>query len=187
MSSENRSLSEKFQEYLNGFSWQQATFSKFAAFGLIVLVFIIDQWSKGLILEKLGGFVHDKQITPFFDLVLVRNKAVTFGMLGGVTDQFGPWIFILISLFASVFLGLCLWRAKSPVVALCCGLIIGGALGNAWDRFDRGGTVVDFLYFHIGEVSWYVFNLADTAIVGGVMIWMIYSFLNDRKKSSIEG
>ncbi|QCE35786.1 signal peptidase II [Acetobacteraceae bacterium] len=151
--------------------------------GLIVLVFLIDQWSKGIILEKLSGFVHAKEITPFFDLVLVRNKAVTFGMFGGVTDTLGPWVFIIISLMACMALGMYLWRTTSVLIALCCGLIIGGALGNAFDRLFRGGTVVDFLYFHIGEVSWYVFNLADTAIVGGVMIWIIYSFFSDKKNT----
>lgn len=186
MSLENLSLKERFQNYLNGFSWQQASFSKFAAMGLIILVFVIDQWSKAQILSKPFLFYGGaKEVTPFFDLVLVRNKAVTFGMFGGLSDTFGPWLFILISLAASIFLALCLWRAKNALVALCCGLIIGGALGNAWDRFYRDGKVIDFLYFHIGPVSWYVFNLADTAIVGGVMIWMIYAFIKERNKSSV--
>jgi signal peptidase II len=109
-------------------------------------------------------------VIPFFDLVLVWNKGISYGLFpqeGAV----GQWLLLAIKVAAVVLLWIWLARANSKLVALALGLIIGGAVGNAIDRLAHG-AVVDFVLFHVpmtnSEFNWYVFNLADAAIVAGV-------------------
>ena len=82
---------------------------------------------------------------------------------------------LALSLGATLFLGVWLWRAPRSITTLGLGLIVGGALGNAYDRFAYG-AVADFFHFHIGTFSWYVFNLADIGIVAGVGLLLYESF-----------
>ena len=81
---------------------------------------------------------------------------------------------------ATLLLGIWLWRASHPVTTLGLGLIVGGALDNAYDRFTYG-AVADFFYFHVGSFSWYVFNLADVGIVAGVGLLLYESFFIKEK------
>ena len=138
------------------------------------LVFLADQlhkwWMLGpyAIAEK--GYV---QITPFFDLTLVWNEGVSYGLLraGG----HGQFVLVAVSLAVCLFLVAWLARARQALTAAALGLIIGGALGNALDRLLHG-AVADFFHFHVRDWSWYVFNLADVAIVAGVGLLMYESF-----------
>lgn len=134
--------------------------------GLIVLG--ADQASKawilyGIDLPRVGQVV----LAPVLNLSMVWNRGVTFGLLNGV----GGWSYLGLAglaLIVVVALGIWLRRADSPVVAICLGSVAGGALGNVIDRL-RFGAVVDFIDFHIGAWHWYVFNVADAAIVCGVV------------------
>jgi len=120
-------------------------------------------------------------VTPFFDLVLAWNTGISYGWFSdsGPTGQI-----ILLAIKAVAVLALAVWMAKSDtrlaIVAL--GLIIGGAIGNAIDRL-AWGAVVDFALLHVeiaGKTyNWYVFNLADVAIVAGVAALLYDSFFND--------
>ncbi len=106
------------------------------------------------------------KVTPFLDFVYAINKGVSYGMLSGTV---GPIALSSFALLAS--LGLVVWLAKgatSRVMAWSIGLIIGGAVGNAIDRFHLGG-VADFFQLHAFGYSWYIFNIADVAIVAGVI------------------
>ena len=102
------------------------------------------------------------QLAPFLDLVMAWNPGISYSLLRADTDlgRYGL---------------LALWRAPDRLTTLALGLIIGGALGNAYDRFAYG-AVADFFHFHIGSFSWYVFNLADVAIVAGVGLLLYESF-----------
>jgi signal peptidase II len=109
-------------------------------------------------------------VLPLFDLVLVWNTGISYGLFpqqGAV----GQWILFAIKVAAVVLLWIWLARANSRLVAVALGLIVGGAVGNAIDRLAHG-AVVDFVLFHLTGASfqfnWYVFNLADAAIVAGV-------------------
>ena len=148
--------------------------------GLLVAVVILvaDQASKWWILEVLNlPFLRQVVLLPVLSLTMVWNTGVTFGLLSG----FGDWGYLVltgISLVVVAALGVWLRRAESRMVAIAIGAIVGGAIGNVIDRL-RFGAVVDFIHAHVdtpwGEYSWYVFNVADAAIVCGVVALIIDS------------
>jgi signal peptidase II len=117
-------------------------------------------------------------LAPFLDLVLAWNTGISFGMF----QQAGPlgqWALFALKAIAVAFLGLWLFRTVSRLSGLALGLIIGGAIGNAIDRLVHG-AVMDFVLFHVSGTTWTfqwsVFNLADAAIVAGV-IGLLYESL----------
>jgi signal peptidase II len=136
-----------------------------------VAVLIADQATKLWLL-----FVFDiahrgaVQVTPFFDLVLAWNTGISYGWFQ-TESAAGQAILLIVKALAVIVLGVWMARSQTRTATMALGLIIGGAIGNAIDRFAYG-AVVDFALFHvqIGEktFNWYVFNLADTAIVAGV-------------------
>jgi signal peptidase II len=109
-------------------------------------------------------------VTPFLDLVLVWNKGISYGLFQQ-EGAFGQWALLVLKIVAVALLWLWLARAELRLTAVSLGLIIGGALGNAIDRFAYG-AVADFVLLHVTTATWsfnwYVFNLADVAIVAGV-------------------
>jgi signal peptidase II len=111
------------------------------------------------------------RITPFLDLVLVWNKGISYGLLQQ-QGPFGQWALLAFKAAAIVLLWAWLSRTGSQLTAVALGLITGGAVGNAIDSLVHQG-VADFVLFHITTATihfnWYVFNLADTAIVAGVV------------------
>jgi signal peptidase II len=143
------------------------------ALGLLAIVAVvaIDQAVKlwllfGLDLETRGGL----RLLPFLDLVPVWNTGISYGLF----PQDGPvgrWVLLGVKAVAVVLLGIWMARAGTRLTAVSLGLIIGGAIGNAIDRLTFG-AVFDFVLLHISTASfsfrWYVFNLADVAIVAGV-------------------
>jgi lipoprotein signal peptidase len=154
--------------------------SRYMGYGLVsaLVVLLADQASKwwilnGLDLPAIGQVV----VLPVLNLTMVWNRGVTFGLLNG----FGPWGHVILAAVAlGVVAALAVWlrRAESKLVAIAIGMIAGGAIGNVIDRL-RYGAVVDFIHAHVaspwGDLSWYVFNLADAAIVCGVAVLVIDS------------
>jgi signal peptidase II len=142
-------------------------------------VFVADQTSKywvlhGLNLPELGQVV----LLPVLNLTMVWNRGVTFGLL----NSFGHWgTAALVVVALAVVAALILWlrKAGSALMAVSIGAIAGGAVGNVLDRL-RYGAVVDFIHAHIGGWSWYVFNVADAAIVCGVGALLLDSVLTGR-------
>ncbi len=118
-------------------------------------------------------------ILPFFNLVVVWNQGVSFGMFSNDLD-YGPYL--LIALSFAITLGFLVWmfRTSNPVHHFGIALVIGGAIGNVFDRF-RFGAVYDFLDVHVLGFHWPAFNIADSAIVVGVIILMIYAFFFEDK------
>jgi signal peptidase II len=143
-------------------------------FGLVVAVAAaaIDQALKLWLLFAfdLGGR-GIVTLTPFLDLVLAWNPGISFGLFRQ-DGQLWQWLLLAFKAIAVVLLWIWLARAGTRLMALSLGLIIGGAVGNAIDRYAYG-AVADFILFHITTASfsfkWYVFNLADAAIVAGVI------------------
>jgi signal peptidase II len=141
---------------------------------------IIDQASKLWLL-----FVFDiahrgtVRVTPFFDLVLAWNVGISFGWFQSDSPA-AQIALMVIKAVAVIVLAIWMARSRTPLATVALGLIIGGAIGNAIDRFAYG-AVVDFALFHIQigqkNLNWYVFNLADVAIVAGVAALLYDSFL----------
>jgi signal peptidase II len=145
------------------------------------LVVLLDQAHKTWML-----YVYDigargvVAITPFFDLVLVWNQGISYGLLPqeGILGRLG---LILFALGASLALVIWLASLTSKLAAVSIGLIIGGAIGNAIDRVIYG-AVADFFSFHVFGLEWYIFNIADTAIVAGVVGLLYDSLFRGHKK-----
>jgi lipoprotein signal peptidase len=137
-----------------------------------LLVLAADQGSKYWILHVLDlPDLRQVVLLPVLNLTYVQNQGVTFGLLNGL----GSWShFVLagIALVVVVALGIWLRRAENTLMAVSIGAIAGGAVGNVIDRL-RYGWVVDFIHAHIGDWSWYVFNVADAAIVCGVALLVV--------------
>ena len=110
-------------------------------------------------------------VMPFLDVVFVRNFGISYGLFQQ-EGAAGQWALLAIKVAAVIVLWVWLARAGSRLTALALGLIVGGALGNAVDRL-LNGWVTDFVLFYAASgtwrFNWYVFNLADVAIVAGVV------------------
>ncbi|HEY3680753.1 MAG TPA: signal peptidase II [Bradyrhizobium sp.] len=144
------------------------------------VVLLLDQASKLWLLFVFDIAHHDAvSITPFFDLVLAMNPGISFGWFqhDGTLAQI---VLMTIKAVAVIVLAIWMVRSRTRLATLALGLIIGGAVGNAIDRFAYG-AVVDFALFHLqiggNRWEWYVFNLADVAIVAGVAALLYDSLL----------
>lgn len=147
-------------------------------YGLIVALLILaaDQASKAWFLELMQQNPAGIRVTPFFNLVMVWNTGVSFGLFSEDSAS-RSWTLIGVSLAVLVWLGIWLWRCSDRFVALALGLIIGGAIGNIVDRY-RFGAVFDFLDFHALGWHWPAFNVADSAIVIGVGLLLLDGLRN---------
>jgi signal peptidase II len=141
-----------------------------AALVLAGVVLVLDQVTKALIVHVVMDPPRVIEVTPFFNLVLTYNKGITFGLLRGHA-AWQPWLLAAVS--AVVVIGLLIWlpRTRSRLHAVGIGLVAGGATGNVIDRLTTVG-VVDFLDFHIAGWHWWAFNVADSAIVIGVGLFL---------------
>jgi signal peptidase II len=145
-----------------------------------VAALVLDQASKLWLL-----FVFDLarrgavQVTPFLDLVLAWNVGISFGWFQSESPA-AQIILMAIKAVAVIVLAIWMARSRTLLATVALGLIIGGAIGNAIDRFAYG-AVVDFALFHVQiggkPFNWYVFNLADVAIVAGVAALLYDSLL----------
>ncbi|MDE1172982.1 MAG: signal peptidase II [Parvibaculaceae bacterium] len=146
---------------------------RFSGYGLGValVAFILDRLFK---LWMLGPFDLPSRgryiVTPFFDLVMVWNKGVSYGLFQAHS---GLGRLVLIVFAVVVTAGLVLWLAQvaRKLVAVAIGLVIGGAIGNVYDRVHYG-AVADFFSFHALGFYWYIFNVADIWIVLGVVFFL---------------
>jgi len=142
-------------------------------------VLVLDQASKFWLVRVFDIARHGTvRITPFFDLVLAWNQGISFGWFQN-DGQIAQIVLTAIKAVAVVVLAIWMARSRTLLATLALGLIIGGAVGNAIDRFAYG-AVVDFALFHVqiggNTFNWYVFNLADVAIVAGVAALLYDSF-----------
>ena len=131
--------------------------------------FAVDRLTKWIGIEVLNLPEQPIILTPFFNLVMVWNSGISFGLLQNDAD----WgRLLLIALQVGIVAALLVWlaRVRGPLLATALGLVIGGAAGNVTDRI-AWGSVADFFDFHLGDWHFPVFNVADAAIsVGFVLI-----------------
>ena len=144
-----------------------------------VLLALIDQTSKTIILPCVMKPPRIIEITEFFNLVLVWNRGVSFGMLQS-SSVWGPILLGAVTLIIIVLLFFWLREANTKLYAIALGLIIGGALGNLTDRVIYQ-AVVDFIDIHFFGYHWPAFNVADSAISIGA-IYIIYESLFNRTR-----
>ncbi|QXX74501.1 signal peptidase II [Methylovirgula sp. HY1] len=140
-----------------------------------LVALVLDQANKIWLIDVYGIAQHQPvRLTPFLDVIFAKNPGISYSLFSAKTAA-GRFVLIASAMAVTAFLVLWLWRSRTVLTALGLGLIIGGALGNnACDRFFYG-YVADFYHFHIGDFSWYVFNLADVAITFGVILLLYES------------
>lgn len=172
-------------------------------YGFLIIAFILiaDQITKWAILEWMikpainpafssFGFIDwisqslprlpftSIEILPFFNIVMVWNEGVSFGMLGNL----GPWPLIAVSFAISAIFVVWMWRACAWQQLLSSAMIVGGALGNIIDRL-RFGAVADFLDFHAFGWHYPAFNLADSCITLGIALLLLDSLFWEPRRN----
>jgi signal peptidase II len=157
-------------------------------FGVAVaaIACLIDQASKLYLLFVFDLAANPVRLGPFFDFVLTRNTGISYGLFQ-TQGPLGQGVLLGFKALAVLLLWLWLARSQAGLTALSLGLIIGGAVGNAIDRLAYG-WVPDFVFFHVSTANWrfnwYVFNLADVAIVAGVMGLLYESLAGERAQKA---
>jgi signal peptidase II len=140
------------------------------AFYLLIalLVVLLDRWTKHMVAQRISLYGHIQVIPGFFRLTHTENTGAAFSLFADSTAPWKTGLLIAFSVIALLVVSVLLWKNHHAHVATGIGLslIMGGALGNLWDRLARG-RVVDFLLFYVKRYQWPVFNLADSAIVVG--------------------
>jgi signal peptidase II len=140
------------------------------AFYLLIalIVLLLDRWTKHVVAQRIRLYAHIQVIPGFFQLTHTENTGAAFSLFANSTLPWKTGLLIAFSVIALLVVSVLLWKNNHAHVVTGVGLalIMGGALGNLWDRLARG-RVVDFLLFYVKHYQWPVFNLADSAIVVG--------------------
>jgi signal peptidase II len=137
---------------------------------IIVAILALDRFTKWLIIEEIPLYSSISLIPGFFRLTHLENTGAAFSLFA---DSPGPWaarLLVLFSLMAVIVISALLWKSKGTInfTTVSLALVLGGALGNLWDRLIHG-QVTDFLDVYIGSHHWPPFNVADSAIVVGAV------------------
>lgn len=135
---------------------------------------VLDQASKTAVLHWSESWTRPVvTVTPFLDLVAIWNTGISYGLFP--QGETGRWVLVAINAAAALLFAVWLARTQRGFEALALGLLIGGAIGNAVDRLVYG-AVFDFISLHAFGLRWYVFNIADVAVVVGVAL-LLYDAL----------
>jgi signal peptidase II len=152
---------------------------------IVASIFILDQWTKFLAVEKLAPVDSIEVIPGFFSLTFVQNKGAAFGMFAGLPS---PWREVSLGVVSVIALGfvihIFITEAKEqPLLRIALSMILGGAFGNLLDR-ARAGAVVDFLDFYVSQYHFAAFNVADSSICVGValLFWSMSRAENSKKR-----
>lgn len=140
---------------------------------------VLDQAVKlAMLIYLIEGFRPSVRVLPFFDLVVVWNYGISFGVFNTGSSASAH---LFAGLALVIVLGLVWWmrNAENRTVALALGLVVGGAVGNVVDRL-RFGAVFDFFDFHVAGWHWPAFNIADSGITIGVAILFWDAFIGSR-------
>jgi signal peptidase II len=135
---------------------------------IALIVVLLDRWSKRLIAHRVALYAHIQVIPGFFRITHTENTGAAFSLFD---NSHGPWKIALLvgfSIVALLVVSFLLWKNNPAhwITGVGLSLIMGGAVGNLWDRLTRG-RVIDFLLVYVKRYEWPVFNLADSAIVVG--------------------
>ena len=153
--------------------------------GMALAILVADQISKWWVLEVFDLPARvSVPVLSWLNLTMVWNRGITFGLLSS-DSTWGVLLLAGVALAVVAALAVWLWQAERAAVALALGAVAGGAVGNVIDRV-RFGAVVDFVHAHAWGWSWYVFNVADAAIVCGVAVLVLDSVLAGRKETRLD-
>lgn len=141
---------------------------RFKVYGLSAIVCALDRITKSLIEAKVGFYDTIKVVPGFFDIVHSQNRGVAFGLFNDSQSEWRTVVLIVLASAAVIGVGALLWRPEKldPRSLWGFSLILGGAVGNVFDRIAYG-HVTDFLELYLGSYHWPTFNVADSAIVIG--------------------
>ena len=150
------------------------TSARITHFILALLVVLLDRWSKRLVAAHIAMYTHIQIIPGFFRITHTENTGAAFSLFADSPSHWKTALLIGFSLIAMVIVSVLLWRQARALTltGIALSLILGGAVGNLWDRV-ASGRVVDFLLFYVKSYQWPVFNLADSAIVVGASLLVI--------------
>lgn len=153
-------------------------------YGLAAIVFTLDRLTKWIIEARVSVFDTHTVIPGFFDIVHARNRGAAFSLFADSTSPWRPFFLIGLSLAALLLVAGILRNASrlDRPTAFGLSLILGGALGNVFDRIVSG-AVTDFLDFYIGDLHWPAFNVADSAIVVGSGL-LLLSLLRPKQQTA---
>jgi signal peptidase II len=141
---------------------------------IVLVVIVLDRWTKRLVERRISIYTHIQIIPGFFRLTHTENTGAAFSMFADSPALWKTALLIGFSVVALVVVSVLLWKnhPSHAVSGVGLALIMGGALGNLWDRL-ASGRVVDFLLFYVRHYQWPVFNLADSAIVVGAGLLIV--------------
>ena len=147
--------------------------------GIIVAIVALDQWSKWMIKTSYNLYQSEPIIEGFFYFTYVTNDGMAFGL----SFPGGKTILLIVTLILTGVIMWMLWKEKNSHNLIRYGLtlILAGAIGNMIDRILYG-KVVDFLDIMIGSFNWYIFNVADSAVTSGMILFILHTIIVGDKK-----
>jgi signal peptidase II len=154
-----------------------------AHFSLALLIVLLDRWTKRLVAARIAMYAHVQIIPGFFQLTHTENTGAAFSLFADSPSHWKTALLIGFSVLAMVIVAVLLWKQSRAlsITGIALSLILGGAIGNLWDRV-ASGRVVDFLLFYVKHYQWPVFNLADSSIVIGASL-LVLEILFSRPRS----
>ena len=147
--------------------------------GIIVAIVALDQWSKWMIKTSYNLYQSEPIIEGFFYFTYVTNDGMAFGL----SFPGGKTILLIVTIILTGVIMWMLWKEKNSHNLIRYGLtlILAGAIGNMIDRILYG-KVVDFLDIMIGSFNWYIFNVADSAVTSGMILFILHTIIVGEKK-----
>ena len=150
---------------------------------IIVAIIALDQWSKWAIKTSFNLYQSKPVIQDLLHFTYVTNAGMAFGL----SFPGGKHVLLIMTILLTGFIVGFLWKEKNghPLIKYGLALILGGAIGNLIDRLLYG-KVVDFLDLMIGNFHWYIFNIADSSVTIGMILFIIHSIYIEQKKTNDE-
>jgi len=143
-------------------------------FLLALFVVLLDRWTKRLVAAHIAMYTHIQVIPGFLRITHTENTGAAFSLFADSPSHWKTAMLISFSVVAMIVVSVQLWKQSRALTmtGIALSLILGGAVGNLWDRV-ASGRVVDFLLFYVKSYQWPVFNLADSAIVVGASLLVL--------------
>jgi signal peptidase II len=154
-------------------------------FLLALFVVLLDRWTKRLVAAHIAMYSHIQLIPGFFRITHTENTGAAFSLFADSPSHWKTAMLISFSVVAMIVVSILLWKQSRALTmtGIALSLILGGAVGNLWDRV-ASGRVVDFLLFYVKSYQWPVFNLADSAIVVGASLLVLEIIFGQPKTTS---
>jgi signal peptidase II len=156
-------------------------------FVIAIIVLLLDRLAKWAVASNIRLHESLVVIPGFFQLTRVENTGAAFGLFADSSAQWKIGALVSFSVLALVVVSALLWKNSHSLSTTTIGLslILGGAMGNLWDRM-MSGRVVDFLDFYVGSYHWPAFNVADTAIVIGATLLISEIFFTKSANETVK-